>query len=196
MLFPLNMSVYGPPLQGRCTAGNGRVRDQPCTSARYTEGMTQPTARASLLGQPAPDFTLPSTTADPVTLSSYRGHKVVVLVFYPLDFSPVCSMQLPEYSGRQDDFADAGAVVLGVNRDSVYAHKAWAAEYGIEVPLLADMNLKVAHDYGVAIGERGTSQRAVFVIDKGGLVRFEYVEAKTGDYTLRPEQVLEQVKGL
>jgi alkyl hydroperoxide reductase subunit AhpC len=160
--------------------------------------MTQPTApsRATLLGQPAPDFTLPSTAADPVTLSSYKGHKHVVLVFYPLDFSPVCSMQLPEYSGRQDDFGDAGAVVLGVNRDSVYAHKAWAAEYGIEVPLLADMNLQVARDYGVAIDERGISQRAVFVIDQQGVVRFEYVEATPGEYTLRPEQVLEQLRGL
>ncbi|WP_424950670.1 peroxiredoxin [Deinococcus sp.] len=158
--------------------------------------MTQSTARTPLLGQPAPDFTLPASSGDPVTLSSYRGHRHVVLVFYPLDFSPVCSMQLPEYSGRQDDFGDAGAVVLGVNRDSVYAHRAWAAEYGIEVPLLADMNLKVARDYGVAIDERGVTQRAVFVIDKAGVVRFEDIEAKTGDYTLRPEQVLAQVKAL
>ncbi len=153
-------------------------------------------ARASLLGQPAPDFTLPSTGGESVTLSSYRGHKLVVLVFYPLDFSPVCSMQLPEYSGRQDDFGDAGAVVLGVNRDSLYTHKAWAAEYGIEVPLLADMNLKVARDYGVAIDERGVSQRAVFLIDKEGVVRFEHVEEKTGDYTLRPAQVLEKIRSL
>ncbi len=150
----------------------------------------------SLLGQPAPDFTLPSGSGESVTLSHYRGHKAVVLVFYPLDFSPVCSMQLPEYSGRQDDFVEAGAVVLGVNRDSVYVHQAWAAEYGIEVPLLADMTLEVARAYGVAIDARGVSQRAVFVVDPAGTVRFEYVEAKTGDYTLRPAQVLEQVRGL
>ena len=158
--------------------------------------MTQPAVRTSLLGQQAPDFTLPSADEGPITLSSYRGHKHVVLVFYPLDFSPVCSMQLPEYSGRQDDFGDAGAIVLGVNRDSTHTHKAWAAEYGIEVPLLADMNLNVARSYGVAIEERGVSQRAVFLIDKEGVVRFEYVEAKTGDYTLRPEQVLEKIRSL
>ncbi|UQN07637.1 peroxiredoxin [Deinococcus sp. QL22] len=150
----------------------------------------------SLLGQPAPDFTLPSSVGDPVTLSSYRGQKHVVLVFYPLDFSPVCSMQLPEYSGRQDDFADAGAVILGVNRDSVHAHRAWAAEYGIEVPLLADMTLTVARLYGVAIDERGISTRAVFLIDKEGVVRFEHVEKATGDYTVRPEVVLNQIKAL
>lgn len=150
----------------------------------------------SLLGQSAPDFTLPSSVGDPVTLSSYRGQKHVVLVFYPLDFSPVCSMQLPEYSGRQDDFADAGAVILGVNRDSVHAHRAWAAEYGIEVPLLADMTLAVARLYGVAIDERGISARAVFLIDKEGVVRFEHVEKATGDYTVRPEVVLNQIKAL
>jgi alkyl hydroperoxide reductase subunit AhpC len=150
----------------------------------------------SLLGQPAPDFSLPANTGETVTLSSYRGHQAVVLVFYPLDFSPVCSLQLPEYSGRQDDFTEAGAVVLGVNRDSTHTHKAWAAEYGIEVPLLADMNLQVARSYGVAIDERGVTQRAVFVVDKGGVVRFERIEAKTGDYTLRPGQVLDVVRGL
>ncbi|MFD2608686.1 peroxiredoxin [Deinococcus taklimakanensis] len=150
----------------------------------------------SLLGQPAPDFTLPSSSGQSVTLSSFRGEKAVVLVFYPLDFSPVCSMQLPEYSGRQDDFTDAGAVVLGINRDSVHAHKAWAAEYGIEVPLLADMNLNVARQYGVAIDDRGISGRAVFLIDRQGVVRYEHVEATPGEYTVRPEQVLEQLRAL
>lgn len=150
----------------------------------------------SLLGQATPDFTLPSNTGQDVTLSSFKGKKNVVLVFYPLDFSPVCSMQLPEYSGRQDDFADADTVVLGVNRDSVHAHKAWAAEYGIEVPLLADMKLDTARQYGVAIDERGISGRAVFLIDKGGVVRFEHVEAKPGDYTVRPADVLAKIAEL
>ncbi|WP_339093981.1 peroxiredoxin [Deinococcus sp. VB343] len=150
----------------------------------------------NLVGQPAPDFTLPSSLGQDVTLSSYQGQKNVVLVFYPLDFSPVCSMQLPEYSGRQDDFADADTVVLGINRDSVYAHKAWAAEYGIEVPLLADMRLDVARQYGVALDERGISGRAVFLIDKGGVVRFQHVEEQAGQYTARPEQVLAKIREL
>lgn len=150
----------------------------------------------NLVGQPAPDFTLPASTGQTITLSSYRGHQHVVLVFYPLDFSPVCSMQLPEYSGRQDDFTDAGAAVLGINRDSVHAHKAWAAEYGIEVPLLADMTLTVARQYGVAIDERGTSGRAVFLIDREGTVRYQHVEASTGDYTVRPEIVLTRIREL
>ena len=150
----------------------------------------------SLLGQNAPEFTLPSTSGQEVKLSDYRGKKNVVLVFYPLDFSPVCSMQLPEFSGRRDDFDELDTVVLGVNRDSVYTHKAWAAEYGIEIPLLADMTLKVAREYGVAIDERGISKRAVFLIDKAGVVRFEGIEPKTGDYSVRPEQVLEIVRSM
>ena len=158
--------------------------------------MTQATSSIPQPGQMAPDFTLPSTNGDPVTLSSHRGVKNVVLVFYPLDFSPVCSMQLPEYSGRQDDFADADTAVLGLNRDSLHTHKAWAAEYGIEVPLLADMNLDVARRYGVAIEDRAISGRAVFLIDKEGKVRHAFVEEKTSDYTLRPAQVLEMIRAL
>ncbi|AFZ66580.1 redoxin domain-containing protein [Deinococcus peraridilitoris] len=150
----------------------------------------------SLLGQNAPDFALPSTEGREIRLSDFKGQQHVVLVFYPLDFSPVCSMQLPEYSGRQEDFAALDTTVLGVNRDSVYTHKAWAAEYGIEIPLLADLNLKVAREYGVAIDERAISKRAVFLIDKDGVVRFEGVEPSTGDYSVRPEQVLEQIRTL
>ena len=158
--------------------------------------MTTPSLTAPQVGDLAPDFTLPSTGGEPVTLSSYRGHKNVVLVFYPLDFSPVCSMQLPEYSGRQDDFAEADAVVLGINRDSLHTHKAWAAEYGIEVPLLADMKLEVARSYGVVIEDRAISGRAVFLIDKEGKLRFRFVEEKAGDYTLRPGEVLKKIQAL
>lgn len=150
----------------------------------------------SLLGQPAPDFVLPAASGQDVRLSEFRGTRHVVLVFYPLDFSPVCSMQLPEYSGRQDDFADLDTVVLGVNRDSVWTHRAWAAEYGIELPLLADLNLAVAREYGVAIDERGISRRAVFLVDKEGVVRFEKIEEQNKDYSVRPEQMLDIVRGL
>jgi len=150
----------------------------------------------SLLGQSAPDFTLPASTGQDVRLSDFKGKQNVVLVFYPLDFSPVCSMQLPEYSGRQDDFAELDTVVLGVNRDSVYTHRAWAAEYGIDVPLLADLTLSVARAYGVAIDERNITKRAVFLIDKQGVVRFEGIETATKEYSYRPSQLLERVREL
>jgi len=147
-----------------------------------------------LIGTPAPDFTLKSHQGDLITLSSYQGQKNVVLVFYPLDFSPVCSMQLPEFSGSSDEFAALGSVVLGINRDSLHTHRAWAVEYGIEVPLLSDMTLSVARAYGVALEERGVSKRATFLIDKKGVVREAHIENETGEYTFHPEEALERVK--
>lgn len=150
----------------------------------------------TLINQIAPDFTLKSHQDQEITLSSYQSHKHVVLVFYPLDFSPVCSTQVPEYAGQQDEFIDLDTVILGINRDSLYTHRAWAAEYGIDVPLLADMNLEVARRYGVAIDEQGITGRAVFLIDKAGKVRLEHIETTLGEYTIRPDMVLAKIKEL
>ena len=147
------------------------------------------------VGEKAPDFTLKSTLDQEVSLEDYKG-KNVVLVFYPLDFSPTCSMQLPEYSGRKGDFADLDAEVLGVNRDSIHTHKAWSKAFNIEVPLLADMTLTAAKAYGVDMQERGISKRAVFIIDKEGVLRFEHVEETPGDFTLHADDILEELKKL
>lgn len=149
-----------------------------------------------LIGQPAPDFTLKASTSDMITLSSFKGQKNVVLVFYPLDFSPVCSMQLPEYSGRRDDFAKYDTLVFGINRDSVYTHKAWAAEFGIELPLLADIKCDVAKAYGVYIEEKGHSGRAVFLIDKKGIVRDAHIENATSEFTLHADDLLKKIEQL
>lgn len=149
---------------------------------------------SDLIGSVAPDFTLKSHQGDTITLSSFQKSKNVVLVFYPLDFSPVCSMQLPEFSGSSDEFAALDTVILGINRDSLHTHRAWAVEYGIEVPLLADMNLSVAKAYGVALVDEGKSKRAIFLIDKQGLVREAHVEGTTGEYTFHPAEALERVK--
>lgn len=148
------------------------------------------------VGQNAPNFSLSSHRDNTVGLEDYRGDKHVVLVFYPLDFSPVCSIQLPEYSGRKAEFDAANAVVLGVNRDSVYTHKAWAAELGLELELLADMAGDVAKAYGVYINERGMSKRAVFIIDKAGVVRFVHVENSPGEFTVHADALLEQLQQL
>ncbi|MBC7646295.1 MAG: redoxin domain-containing protein [Pseudopedobacter sp.] len=149
---------------------------------------------SDLIGSVAPDFTLKSHQGDTITLSSFQKSKNVVLVFYPLDFSPVCSMQLPEFSGSSDEFAALDTAILGINRDSLHTHRAWAVEYGIEVPLLADMNLSVAKAYGVALVDEGKSKRATFLIDKQGLVREAHVEGTTGEYTFHPAEALERVK--
>ncbi|MFC6592000.1 redoxin domain-containing protein [Deinococcus lacus] len=151
--------------------------------------MTQPT----LLGQLAPDFTLTAVTGGQTgltSLSSYRG-KYVVLVFFPVAFSPLCSEQLPEYSMLQDDFLERGAAVLGISRDNPFSLRAWSERYGLELPLLSDMTLKVAQQYGVALLDHGHSTRAVFVIDPEGRVIHEAHEASPEHYDIKPEQLLD-----
>jgi peroxiredoxin len=150
----------------------------------------------SLLNQSAPNFSLKSTTGEDVTLEQFKGKQNVLLIFYPLDFSPTCSMQLPEFSAMKPEFDQLETAVLGVNRDSVYSHKAWAKEYGIEVPLLADMTLQAAKAYGVAMEDRGISKRATFLIDKTGTVVLEHIETNAGDFTLHADEVLEKIKAL
>lgn len=147
------------------------------------------------IGQPAPDFTLKAHDDTTVSLSALRGRKVV-LVFYPLDFSPICSMQLPEYSSRKADFEAQDAVVIGINRDSLYTHKAWAREFGIELPLLSDMTGEVARAYGVYLPERGISQRAVFVIDRAGILRYQHVEESPGAFTVHADDILKVLAAL
>jgi peroxiredoxin len=148
----------------------------------------------SLLAQPAPQFELKAHTGETVTLAQFKGQQNVLLVFYPLDFSPTCSMQLPEFSAMKPDFAQLETAVLGINRDSAWAHKAWAKEYGIDVPLLSDMTLEVAKNYGVDLPERGISKRATFLIDKNGTVVLEHIETSAGDYTLHPDEVIAKIK--
>lgn len=126
-------------------------------------------------GDSAPDFTLPSTVGDKVTLSDYRGKKNVLLMFYPLDFSPVCSVEnkqcaelLPAYEGGAEDVQ-----VLGISVDSLWAHKAFAAQNGIPYPLLADFHPKgdVAKKYGVYLEDKGISARTAFIIGKDGKIK-------------------------
>ena len=150
----------------------------------------------SLLGNPAPYISLKAHTGEDISLEQFKGKQNVLLIFYPLDFSPTCSMQLPEFSAMKSDFAALETVIFGVNRDSTWAHKAWAKEYGIQIPLLSDMTLTAAKAYGVALEERGISQRATFLIDKAGTVVLEYVETNAGEFTLHADDVLEKVKTL
>jgi peroxiredoxin len=150
----------------------------------------------SLISQPAPAFELKTQSGETIKLEQFKQQQNVLLVFYPLDFSPTCSMQLPEFSAMKSDFAALETTVLGINRDSAWTHKAWAKEYGIEVPLLSDMTLSVAKAYGVDIPERGISKRATFLIDKNGTVVLEHIESSTGDYTLHPDDVIEKIKSL
>ncbi len=116
-------------------------------------------------GTPAPDFTLRDQDGKKVSLSGLRA-ETVVLVFYPLDFSPVCTDQLNVYQEVRGELEERGVRLYGVSVDSAFAHKAFQQHLGITIPLLADFNPKgeVARKYGVYNDERGHSQRALVMI--------------------------------
>ena len=126
------------------------------------------------VGDLAPDFTLPATVQDSITLSQYRGQKNVVLAFYPFDWSPVCSLQLPGLQENLPKFKELDTEVLGISVDSRHSHKAFAEHLGLEFPLLSDFDKKVCQVYGV-LREGGFAERALFVIDKQGIIRYAHV---------------------
>ncbi len=124
-------------------------------------------------GDMAPDFTLPSTVGEKVTLSDYRGKKNVILLFYPLDFSPVCSVETKQCGEMLPATGGPDVEVLGVSVDSIWAHKAFAAQQGITYPLLADFQPRgaVAEKYGVYLPDKGIAARTAFVIGKDGKIK-------------------------
>jgi peroxiredoxin (alkyl hydroperoxide reductase subunit C) len=125
-------------------------------------------------GDIAPDFELQSAGDNPVKLSDFQGVKNVVLAFYPFDWSPVCSLQLPGLQENLRSFRDLNAVVLGISIDSRHSHRAFAEHLGLEFPLLSDFDKKVILAYGV-LRDGGFAERALFVVDKQGMIRYAHV---------------------
>src|SRR5689334_1096902 len=127
-------------------------------------------------GNDAPDFELPSTPDQKVMLSEFRGQPVI-LAFYPEDWSPVCSDQLGLYQAVLPEFQKFGAELVGISVDSVWSHLAFAKDRNLHFPLLADFEPKgeVARTYQVYRATDGTSERALYVIDADGIVRWSYV---------------------
>jgi peroxiredoxin len=127
-------------------------------------------------GSLAPDFELQSTPSQTVGLSELRG-RPVVLVFYPEDWSPVCSDQLALYQELLPEFRKHDAELIGISVDSVWSHLAFAKDRNLRFPLLADFEPKgeIARRYQVYRAADGTSERALYVIDADGVVRWSYV---------------------
>jgi peroxiredoxin len=127
-------------------------------------------------GIEAPDFALADPSGEPVRLSEFRGRPVVI-VFYPLDWSPGCSQQLDLYEQEIYEFRKRGAELLAISVDSIYSHGAWAALRGMSFPLLADFNPRgeVARRYSVWREQDGYSERALYVVDPDGVIRYSYV---------------------
>jgi len=126
------------------------------------------------VGDRAPDFELQATGDRQLKLSDFRGQKNVLLAFYPFDWSPTCSLQLPGLQEKLIDFRSLNTEVLGVSIDSRHSHRAFAEHLGLEFPLLSDFEKKVAQAYGV-LREGGFAERALFVIDKQGVIRYAHV---------------------
>jgi peroxiredoxin len=127
-------------------------------------------------GLPAPDFTLPDQDGNRVSLSDFRG-RTVVLVFYPSDFSPVCTDQLSVYQEVLSELEERGAHLLGISVDGAFCHKAFQQHQGLTIPLLADFHPKgaVAKAYDVWSEDFGVSGRALVMIDPDGLVQWSYL---------------------
>lgn len=142
--------------------------------------MTNPSAlhHATSLppGTAAPDFELRSTPDQKVSLSEFRGQPVI-LAFYPEDWSPVCSDQMALYQEVLPEFRKYDAELLGISVDGIWSHLAFAKDRNLHFPLLADFEPKgeVARAYQVYRDKDGTSERALFVIDVDGIVRWSYV---------------------
>jgi len=138
------------------------------------------------VGQMAPEFSLKGPGGQPVTLSEYRGKKNVILVFFPLAFSPTCAHQLPTVEQDAARFARLDAVVLGISVDSHHANAAFAHKLRLSFPLLSDFQRATSAAYGVLNTERGYSERAIFVIDRQGRVIHRDVSPAPGDIEQMP----------
>jgi peroxiredoxin Q/BCP len=127
---------------------------------------------APKLGDIAPDFELAGTDG-PFKLSDHRGERIVLL-FYPGDFTPVCTKQFCSYAERPDDMAELDATVVGISAQSVEKHEEFRSANAIPVPLLADEDKKVAKSYGVSQPVLGT-RRAVVIVDEDGRIAYRHV---------------------
>lgn len=165
----------------------------------YDPGQLKPVDSATPLkvGDAAPDFTLPAVSGDRVTLSRFKGKKNVVISFVPAAWTPVCSDQWPGYNIVKDLFDQHDTVLLGITVDNIPTLFAWTREMGGELwfPVLSDFwpHGAVAKKYGVLRSD-GVSERALFVIDKNGIIRYIDVH----DINQRPklEVLVEQLETL
>jgi len=123
-------------------------------------------------GQKAPDFTLQNQDKKEVKLSDFAGKKNVVLMFYPLDWSPVCTNEHACFVNDMKQFETLDAEVLGVSVDSVWSHKAYADKMGIHYSLLADFHPKgaMSDKYGVYLSDKGITARSIIIVNKDGNV--------------------------
>jgi peroxiredoxin len=141
-------------------------------------------ADALAIGSRAPDFELPGTGDETVRLTSTLKKGPVLLLFYPLDWSPVCTSELCSLGADFNSYAGLGVSVFAISVDSIFSHKAFAEHYGITVRLLSDFNKTVAQDYGVLypelMGLKGVAKRSAFLLDAEGILRYSWITEDPG----------------
>lgn len=149
------------------------VVQAPASQAKQPSGEAEDILKP---GQPAPDFSLPSTPDQKVSLSDFRGSPVM-LAFYPADWSPVCGDEMALFNEVLPEFEKSGATVLGISVDGPWCHVAYSKHKKLRFPILSDFEPKgeVARRYGVYRDEDGIAGRALFVIDGNGIIRWSHL---------------------
>ena len=132
------------------------------------------------VGSPAPDFTLPSTSGQTVTLSALRGKKVLI-AFFPLAFTSTCTAEVGAFSAEYSSFEQAGAVVLPISVDSIPTLKEFKAKERLTLDLLSDFKREVSRRYGVLDEEKFLANRSYFLVDADGTIRWSHREAQNGN---------------
>lgn len=171
-----------------------------------TKTALENTVTLAKVGQPAPNFDMPSTKnidtlAENVKLSDYKG-KWLILLFYPLDFTFVCPTELIHFSDRLEDFEGVGAEVVGVSTDSVHSHRAWLKTpqdqngiQGVRYPIASDVGGKLARAYNILVEESNIALRGLFIINPEGILQYSVIHdlniGRSVDETLRVLQGLQ-----
>lgn len=146
-------------------------------------------------GERAPELSLQSTSGAVATLAEFRGKSPVLLAFFPLAFTSTCTAELCAFSENFDQFTGKGVVVLPISVDSVPTLKEFKAKYAMKTDLLSDFKREASRGYGVLREETFFSERAYFLIDRDGIVRWAHVESKLGDKRDNDE-LLERIASL
>ncbi len=147
-------------------------------------------------GEPAPEFTLRNQDGKDVTLADFRGKKVLI-VFYPFDFSSVCTDQLTAYQEVKPQVEEKGVEMIGISIDHPYAHKAFQEKLGIDTTLLADFEPKgeVARAYGSYVDRIGMANRTLVLIDEDGVVEWTYESPSLGE-SPRPQVIFDALESV
>ncbi|HEU4565669.1 MAG TPA: redoxin domain-containing protein [Gemmatimonadaceae bacterium] len=143
--------------------------------------LTTPTMqRPPRAGERAPDFTLPSTSGESVSLDSFRGRAPVLIAFFPLAFTSVCTAELCDMGTEWDEFVATGVRVLPISVDAVPSLREFKAKHRMPFDLLSDFKREASRAYGVLDEERFLSRRAYFLVDRDGTLRWTHVEEHGG----------------